>query len=400
MSHPSLRDPAMAPLWDAVRDRLERRGIDNRGLLAVPSLEMAGRLTLKNLLDRASPPRRLDLGRLEAVLVDLGVGADLPAALAALGFEVSAEPSRRRAERARGRHAREAARSAVAAWPEPWAAEWVDAVIRAGVLRDLDADVAAGIVAAARRVLDAIDRRGASASGPVSRVDLAAQVLGSAHALDAGQRLEAAVARALALRAGPIEDDVRVWEAAGVHPDLTSGPVLTWRLPVLGGLAQMVGAATAAGLPLHLTRMALLQHPPRFARGTEVLVAENPRVVEAGAQMRVEQPLVSAGGSPSGAVQLLVGQLVEAGVAVRYHGDFDTAGLALCARMSAAGAVPWRMTAGDYRAALADADAQGVDLPVESRRPGSTPWDPSLHAVFDHERRIVHEERLLPDLLR
>ena len=95
MKAPSLRASAMSPFWEAVRDRLEREGVDNRGLLRVPTLDAAARLTLKNLLDRPKPPRRVDLGRLETALVALGVGADLPGALAALGFEglVIARPS-------------------------------------------------------------------------------------------------------------------------------------------------------------------------------------------------------------------------------------------------------------------------------------------------------------------
>ncbi len=389
----------MAPLWVAVRDRLERQGIDNRGLLAVPGLDAAGRLTLKNLLDRPRPPRRIDLARLETALVALGVGADLPGALAALGFEVSEEPARLRAERARGQAARQAARAEVQRWPEPWATEWIDAVIRAGVLGGRDVDAAVRLVEDTRRVLDALDRRDATSDGSVSRVELAAQILGDSHALDSGRRLESAVARALALRNGPLDDDQRVWDAAGVHTDLTSGPVLTWRLPVLGTLGAIVDAATAAGLPLHLSRMALLEHPPRFPSGIEVLVAENPRVVEAAAQLGVERPVISAGGSPSGAVQLLVGQLVDAGTTVLYHGDFDVPGLALCARMHDVGVRPWRMGTDDYLAALADADAHGVELPLDDRSPGVTPWDPDLRGVFDRERRIVHEERLLPDLL-
>lgn len=399
MSHPSLRDPAIAPLWEAVRDRLERKGLDNRGQVQVPPLDAAGRLTLKNLLDQARPARRVDLRRLEAALVDLGVGTDLPSALAELGHEVSEEPARRRAERARGLAARVAAREAVEHWPEAWAREWIDGVIRSGVVAGMSPDHAAQLVTDARRVLHAIDQRTSDADAPISRVDLAAQVLGDAHGLDAGRRLESAVTRALVLRSEPTDDDVRVWEAAGVHPDLTSGPVLTWNLPVLGELASVVEAATAAGLPIHLTRFALSNHPPRFEAGSQVLVAENPRVVEAAAQLRSERSVISAGGSPSGAVQLLVGQLLEGGAGVTYHGDFDTTGLALCARMAAMGVRPWRMDSSDYLAALAAAETEGTNLPIDPHHPGPTPWDPALCEVFSRHRRIIHEERLLPGLV-
>lgn len=389
----------MAPVWEAVRHRLEVRGVDNRGKVKLPPLDAESRLTMTALLQRP-PAAQLDLARVERELRRYGVGRDLPSALSELGFPVSPEPARRRAEAAAGRDARAAARDEAATWPEPWAEEWIDGVIRAGLLRRLDLDAALELVRQTRRVLDALDERAARIDLPLSRVDLAADVLGHAHALDTGSRMEVAVSRALVLRAGPV-DPRTAWEDAGVHLDLTSGPALTWNLPYLAGsgLGRLVGAATAAGVPVHLTRLALASHPVRVPAGAEVLVVENPRVVEAGAQRRSPLALVSAGGSPSGAVQLLVRQLLEAGAHVRYHGDFDTAGLVLCARMAAVGVVPWRMTADDYRGALAAADADGVRLPVEPTPPPSTPWDPELHDVFASKRRIVHEERLLPGLL-
>jgi hypothetical protein len=54
----------------------------------------------------------------------------------------------------------------------------------------------------------------------------------------------------------------------------------------------------------------------------------------------------------------------------------------------------------DYRDALRAADAQAITLPVDEFSPGPTPWDPTLRDVFDRERRIVHQERLLPALIR
>lgn len=389
----------MEPLWAAVRDRLERQGFDRRGRLTVPALDAEGRRTLTSLLGVQRSPARLELDRLEAALVRLGVGTDLLSGLGALGFAPSEEPARRRASRARGEAAREAARRAVTGWPEPWGTAWINDIIRVGVLRDLAADEAEALVADVRRVIDELDRRVGAGSESVARVDLAAQVLGDAHRLDTGRRLEAAVRRALRHRLGPIEDDRGTWDSAGVHVDLTSGPVLTWRLPVEGGLADLVRAATVARVPVHLTRLALQQHPIRVPAGTNVLIVENPRVVEAAAQRGVDRAVVSAGGSPSGAVQLLVRQLLDAGATIRYHGDFDAAGLALCARMHALGVTPWRMTARDYGKALAQADADGVTLPIDPDRSPPTPWDRDLSDLFDAERRIVHEERLLDDLL-
>ncbi len=388
---PSLTTAAMTPVWDAVRQRLEQSGVDNRGRVALAALAPEARLALGGLLGR-QPSSRLDLAMLERSLRRIGVADTLPEALAVLGHPVSPEPARRRREAARGRDARRAAREAAAAWPEEWAGGWIDAVIRAGVLRGFDAAEAVDLVARVRRVLDAIT------VGPegMARVELAATVLGDAHALDTGTRMETAVVRALAARSGGGGDP---WEAAGVQHNLTSGPALTWNLPVTApsGLAALVGAATTAGLPLHLSRFALERFPIE-ATG-EVLVVENPRVVEAAAQARSAKALVSADGAPSIAVQTLIRQLLVSGVRILYHGDFDTAGLVLCARLAAAGVEPWRMTAADYRAALAAADASGVLLPLDDTAPPPTPWDPELADVFAAERRIVHEERLIAELI-
>ncbi len=97
---------------------------------------------------------------------------------------------------------------------------------------------------------------------------------------------------------------------------------------------------------------------------------------------------------------LLLDQLLDARTELRYHGDFDTAGLAICEHLVKLGLTPWRMNVADYRAALAVADAMGAVLPQDLYAPGATPWDPTLQQVFDRERRIVHQERLLPGLIQ
>jgi uncharacterized protein (TIGR02679 family) len=315
----------------------------------------------------------------------------------ALGHPVSAEPARRRAERAERKQVRRATRVIVSAWPEPWAARWIDEVIRAGILRRFSCERAEELLQNVRAVLDYLER---DQSDPISRVDLAAQVLGSAHALDNGTRIEAAVTRALAFKLGPA-DHRDLWSRAGVHLDLTSAPALTWRLPLIDdcGIAPVATAALNAGIPLPLTRLALELHPARVTRGSRIWVVENPRVVEAAVQMRASISVVTTNGQPSSTVLLLLNQLLNAGAELRYHGDFDAAGLAICERLRRLGLVPWRMSAADYRAALSAADTQGALLPKDPDAPGPTPWDPALQREFDLERRIVHEERFLPGLL-
>jgi uncharacterized protein (TIGR02679 family) len=387
----------MSPVWRAIRDRLESRGLDNRGRVRLPSLSSGARLTLTGLLGR-KPTSMLDLVVVEAALVDLGVGADLVMALGNLGFAPSPEPAARRAARAERESARSAARAAVDSWSEPWATTWIDDVVRAGLLRGLDATTAVTLVESTRRILERLDT--ASVDRSISRTDLAATVLGSSHALDTGTALETVVARALALRMD-YELVEGAWERAGVHTDQVSGAVLTWALPVVpeSGVHELTTAATKAGVPLHLTRYALTTHPVQVAAGTTILVAENPRVVEAAAQRSSARATITTNGNPSAAVRVLLDQLLMCGATLLYHGDFDVPGLAICARMRQIGLVPWRMDAAHYRTAVEAAAAAGVQLPIEGRPPGPTPWDPALQDAMQETGRIVHEERLLDDVL-
>jgi uncharacterized protein (TIGR02679 family) len=393
----SLRSPELESLWARVRARLEARSCEHRGRLSLPALSSSAKLALKSLLGRPVG-KTIHLAALEAGLTQLGVGDNLASALAALGHPVSEEPARRRSERAKLREARQVAREIASEWPEPWARDWIDEVIRAGALRGLAPAQAQVLLQHIRAVLDylAEDRL-----APISRVDLAARLLGSAHALDSGTRIEAAIARALVFKLGPA-DNRELWAQAGVHFDLTSAPVLIWGLPIIDKcrLYPVTAAAFEAGIPLHLSRLALEAHPVAVREGSSILVVENPRVVEAAAQLRASTPVISTNGRPSSTVLLLLGQLLEAGAELRYHGDFDTAGLAICERLAKLGLTPWRMNAADYRAALAAADATGAVLPQDLHAPGATPWDPTLQQVFDRERRIVHQERLLPGLIQ
>ncbi|MDA8316737.1 MAG: hypothetical protein M0010_16440, partial [Actinomycetota bacterium] len=47
---PSLLDPHLDPVWEAVRARLERRGIDDRGRVRLPSLDARARFLLGALV--------------------------------------------------------------------------------------------------------------------------------------------------------------------------------------------------------------------------------------------------------------------------------------------------------------------------------------------------------------
>jgi hypothetical protein len=107
--------------------------------------------------------------------------------------------------------------------------------------------------------------------------------------------------------------------------DLVSVPVLTWGLPLIGddGAAAAARARTGAGLPLHLSVLALRAQPPRIVTGTPVLVVENPRLVEVAAQRILPAAVLCTHGNPTSAPTEAVAALRVAGAQLRYHGDFD-----------------------------------------------------------------------------
>ena len=389
----SLLEPSLSPLWAAMRLRLDRGGDTERATVARPALDQAGTLALASLLGRP-PASRVRLGELQSALVRRGVGSDLDDALMRLGHPPGETAIRRREGVARRADAHGALARSVAAWPEAWAADWAEDVRRRGLVGDLDAAGVVGIVGDVRRLLDQVPAGGAG------RTELAARLYGSAHALDAGVRRSALIVLALRHVVGRLEGR-ELWEAAGIVPDRVSAPVLTWRLPTVGTspLDRQVLAATEGGLPVHVTLLALRRHPLAVPSAAPVFVVENPRLVEAAVERQLGVCVVAGNGNPSSAVSELVAQLRRSGADLRYHGDFDAPGIAICARMHAVGVRPWRMTAGDYAAALMYAEAADVALDVDTRVCVDTPWEPTLARAFRADGRIVHEELLAEELL-
>ena len=230
---------------------------------------------------------------------------------------------------------------------------------------------------------------------------LAAAVTGDAHALDPQRPLARLVASALAFGtdAEPDEDPLA---ANGVfHQDLTR-TVLALNLPGVGGswLARTLRLHAEAAEPLHLTLRQLARATPAdFASVGTVFACENPAVVGvAAARLGPHSaPLVCVCGQPGSAAHRLFRLLREAGAALRYHGDFDAAGLGIARGLiERHGAEPWRMGAADYLAAVAAGRGSAAgEAPV-----AATPWDPPLAEAFAERRQVVHEEALVEDLLR
>lgn len=263
----------------------------------------------------------------------------------------------------------------------------------------------------------------------ISRAQLSAEVLGNAHALDAGQPVATLVLRACraianmqgestavspASQQPPIEDlaadaegkeeldrSIRSqWAAVGVAVNELSAPVLLLNVAASGNSAsdEIVRAALRDAQPLHLSLRTLLRSAPTWdVANVVVSVCENPSIVAAAAdRLRSTcRPLLCTDGMPGAAQQLLMHQLVKAGAILRYHGDFDWAGVRIGNFvMSQCRAIPWRFGAKDY---IATTDFIGRTLDTDAKVEAS--WDPALAGAMIARGREVHEEQLFEILL-
>lgn len=386
----------LTPLWEAVRAALDRNGLEWRGRLALPLLPAEGRRRLGVLLERPIPAdrRSVPLAELAAAVERLS-RTDLVSALTDLGHRPSGRREARLAHQEATRLRRAAVDTAVeAAFPDAtWAVGWGDSAWTDGLFARQSPEEVRTLIMDTARVLR-------HAGTGRSRTELAALLLGNAHALDSSERIAVLVTRALIARDGPESERV-VWERAGMPLDLVSAPVLTWGLRLLGegAVAHSSRAMRDAGLPLHLSTVALRAEPLRVPEGTRVLVVENPRLVEAAAQRRLPAAVMCTNGNPTTAPSECIAGLRSSGADLRYHGDFDTAGLAMAARAAASGCAPFLMSAKDYRAALVVASSNGVELPRDGGVTPATPWDAALATAFEASRLIVHEERVMDDVL-
>ena len=393
----SLLQDGLQPVWKTARRQLDRFGPERRGTVARPGLDPGAELALQTLLGRRST-KRLDLTELAAALVARNIGEDLCSALSRLGHPPSAEAAQRRARRERSQRARAALSRTVASWDEPVAVEWAESIVTAGLLGGLDGDEVEVLAGSVRRLLHRLDHLELPGA---SRTDLAADLFGSSHALDQGTRLASFVTHALRHRIGEPLEGRQLWEAAGILADRVSAPALTWAVPATGDspLDQAVRASARGSLPLHISLLAMMSHPVTVPGGTSVLVVENPRLVEAAAERRLQRCVVATNGNPTTAVTTLLRQMQESGAHLWYHGDFDAAGIAICRRMHQLGCKPWMMDASNYENAISLARDNRVHLEHDTRGCGPTPWDPRLEAAFEDHRLIVHEEFVLDGVL-
>jgi len=399
-----LDDPALARLWDAVAERLQRNGLSPRGIIVLDGLERAERFALAGLVgSRVGDRARIDLALLDNRLRSTGVATGLVAAVASRRGPLVDRPGARAAAVADRNAVWETARSELSACgmgAAPWVEAWLQNI--RPVVGRLPGDRAAAVVATAVRCFSRLPWDGPQRG----RTELASSVAGDSHALDDGSVLGALVLRAIAARVGALVPDAaagrrQLWEQAGVQSDEVSTTVLSLGLRPGGSsaTAAAVRARSDAGCESHLTLRDLRRLDRCVAAGTPVWVCENPRVLEAAMDAGSRQVVVCTAGNPTVVVTTLLDRLVADGARLRYRGDFDWPGVAIANRViTTFGAAAWRMGVADYEAALVRAGATLVELAPLEGRPIAAVWEPVLSAAMERAGRVVHEEAIL-DLL-
>jgi uncharacterized protein (TIGR02679 family) len=283
-----------------------------------------------------------------------------------------------------------------------WYRAWLAEIAADGTLTRLVNAADGDKIGAAVRVLEAVERR----TEPAQLAELAAMTTGDTKALNHGTTLATLVLRALAIRAGvgkPMTTEERreLWDAHGVIVDDLASRVLVLNLRARGGgLGEWLTGASARGVPFYVTLQQLMTMPVAPETGAEpvVHVCENPAVLRrAAADLGPRsRPLICTEGQPSTAFHRLAGAVTANGGRLRYHGDFDWPGIAIAnSVIRRHNAVPWRLSAADYREAVRD-DADHVKL---SGLPQPTPWDPALAAEMAAASRAVYEESVVDQLI-
>ncbi|HZD65654.1 MAG TPA: TIGR02679 domain-containing protein, partial [Acidimicrobiales bacterium] len=300
-----LGGAGLRPLWAAAHRRLE----DTGGRLAGTAVHLRDltddeRAAVDRLLGIRSRGRtvRIDLERLDTLLHDR-LGVHLASLVAELVGPLRDRPRERTDAAAADQALWDRLRSHPALRCHPALDDWLSRWRGSGAWRRLEAPEA--IFSDALAVLECLPE-----TARAGRPNLAARVLGDAHALDDDRPVGHLVLSALAhldgsdagrLRAA---DRRRLWAGQGVIADETSSTVLTagLRPVVTGPLTDAAAQWAAGGVPLPIPLAAVQAETWRVRAGTVVWVCENPSVLAAAVDTGAA--LVCVEGRPSVAAQL------------------------------------------------------------------------------------------------
>jgi uncharacterized protein (TIGR02679 family) len=247
------------------------------------------------------------------------------------------------------------------------------------------------------------------------RSQLAADVLGDAHALDAGRPVASLVLAAWRhserSRSADAAEDTEseltspdtaeerqrdIWARAGILVNELARPALVLNLPFVHPAQTL----WKPGEPAYLSLRQLLRTPPAWAvTGQSIFVCENPNLLAIAADHLGTHcaPLVCTDGMPAAAQRTLLDQLQKAGARLHYHGDFDWPGIGIANFVIRTWqALPWRLTASDYEAA---ARASFHSLHNLGEASVTATWDSLLTPTMQQHGISIAEESVAATLL-
>lgn len=402
----------LAPLRLRMRRHFERRESNAAdGVLHLSNLSPAEHETIASLTGRPSryaASVRLDIGLLNAALRDAGIAGSLQEALEIIDGPI--------VNRAAVRAEMNAAWSAVIGVGDrhPALTAWLSTPGATGLLKRLTGQDTSSAELLLNRA-DAVLRR-LPADG-LTRAQLAAEALGNAHALDKGQPTATLVLTAwrhfenspATVQIAPRDDadspnaerqpDERTretWARAGVLVNELARPALFLNLPNHVHLAPL----SPFGEPGYLSLRRLLRTSIDWpVAGRTVFVCENPNIVSIAADRLGTScgPLVCTEGMPAAAQRVLLTQLAQAGASLKYHGDFDWAGLQIANHVIRTyGARAWRFGRDEYTIAVKDAPHVSRDLGEPAV---VASWDATLTASMEFHGLAIPEEAVVAALL-
>lgn len=406
-----LGGDALGELRQRLRRRFERGAVEaapfTLGGLSNPERDaLTGLLGLPH---RRASSLRIDPAAFDAALRRAGLADSLFDALELLDGPIIDQAARRRARELRWQ-------AVVASTTQPQLRALLETHSGLSQLKRLarrDADVAEQLIVQTQRVLARLPAAG------VPRSQLAADSVGDAHALDRGRPLASLIlscsdAPELAVTTSIANDDhelaivtVRTaqrerdcWATVGVLVNELAKPALVLNLPCHVDTPTGRQLAHASGEPTYLSLRSLLRTPARWqVAGRVVSVCENPNVVAIAADRLGARcaPLICTDGMPAAAQRTLLQQLRAAGAHLRYHGDFDWAGLRIGNHvMRDFDAMSWRFGTQDFREAVL-ITANGRQLATTTSVQAD--WDSELAGAMRAHGYSIDEEAVADVLL-
>jgi uncharacterized protein (TIGR02679 family) len=391
----------LASLRKRLRQKFERAVVDGQvdsfRISGLTSEEHAALASLQGRSPRFSASMEVNVSRIDATLNQAAVAHSMREALERLDGPIVHAASAR---------ARQAAlwSTAIACCTHEGLATLIQTPGGIGLLKRLsnrDPQAASTLLRLAEAILQRLPANG------LTRAQLAAEVLGDAHALDSGQAVATLVlavwrqtdsvdlqeSRERELRGEKARD---IWAKAGILVNELARPALFLNLPT----QETTTNGHELGEPAYLSLRALLRTPWRWSvAGRNVFVCENPNMLAIAADRLGPRcaPMVCTDGMPSAAQHVLLTQLKEAGACLHYHGDFDWAGLQIGNHvMREYGARPWRFGAGEYLSAVRAVPSRGRWL---AGAEVDASWDPALSPAMCQHRRPIPEESVVVTLL-